>query len=207
MTIRSSLRAAGVFAARTLGLALLAQAAAFAHPGHELPIAGSMLAAGFVHPLTGLDHLCAMIAVGLWAASTHENIKQAIWTPVSFLCLLLCGALMGIAGMGGAGAEPMIMASLFVLGLLVASRRSMPGWAAAALVGLFAVFHGIAHGAELPANGSAAAFIAGFMLSTLMLHGVGLAAGFALKRRGAWLTRMAGVGIAAYGVALFTMAA
>jgi urease accessory protein len=162
-----------------------------------------MLMEGLTHPLTGVDHLLAMFAVGLWSALTHENIRAAIWTPVSFLCLLLVGALLGMAGLSLPAIEPIIMASLLVLGLLVASRVSLPNWASAALVGFFALFHGIAHGAELPMGGSAAAFIVGFMLTTFALHIVGLATGFTFKQRGLWLTRLAGAGIAAYGVALF----
>src|SRR5690606_7907924 len=103
--------------------------------------------------------------------------------------------------------EPMIMASLFVLGLLLAQRIALPRAASAALVGFFAVFHGLAHGSELPPGASAAMFVTGFMLSTLCLHAVGLAAGFALKDRAAWLSRLAGAGIAVYGAALFTSVA
>lgn len=199
---------------RSLRRALLASAAllsvaagpALAHPGHELQslAAGGadMFFAGLLHPLTGFDHLLAMLAVGLWAALTHKDLKQALWTPASFLALLLVGALLGIAGLRLPAVEPIITASLLVMGLLVASRASMPRWAASALVGFFAVFHGLAHGAELPQAESAFAFIAGFMLTTLCLHLTGLGLGFALKHRNVLLTRLAGAGIAGYGLAL-----
>ena len=195
-----SSQSVSVFVVRALGLTLVS-GAALAHPGHEIP--GNMFLSGLSHPLTGIDHLFAMLAVGLWSALTHDNIRSALWTPVSFLSLLLVGALLGMAGVTLPAIEPIIMASLLVLGLLVASRAALPTWASTALVGFFALFHGMAHGSELPIGGSAAAFIAGFMLTTFTLHVVGLAAGFAFKQRGLWLTRIAGAGIAIYGVALF----
>lgn len=206
MSTSTPIRTISALAAGTIGLALISTAA-LAHPGHGEEAVGNMFASGLLHPLTGFDHLLAMLAVGMWAALTHDSIKQAAWTPVSFLCLLLAGALAGIAGFSLPAVEPMIMASLFVLGLLLASRIALPNWAGAALVGFFAMFHGLAHGAELPAGASATAFIAGFMLSTLALHITGLIGGFALKQHGQWLTRLAGAGIAAYGIVLFTSAA
>lgn len=206
MSTSTPLRTLSARAAAIIGLALISTTA-LAHPGHDHEIAGNMFTAGLLHPLTGFDHLLAMLAVGMWAALTHNNIRQAIWTPVSFLALLLIGALAGVAGISLPAVEPMIMASLFVLGLLLASRISLPNWAGAALVGFFAIFHGLAHGAELPVGASATVFIAGFMLSTLALHVTGLVGGFALKQHGQWLTRLAGAAIAAYGVVLFTSAA
>lgn len=192
-----------------LGAAALALTsfAAAAHPGHEQNVARSMFQAGLLHPLTGLDHLLAMVAVGIWAALSHDTIRQAVWTPVSFLCLLLVGALLGMAGLSLPGVEPVIMASLLVFGLLLASRAAIPGIAGAMLVGFFALFHGMAHGSELPTGAGAMVFIAGFMLSTLFLHGLGLAGGVVLKRRGMWLTRAAGAGIALYGASLLASAA
>jgi len=181
-----------------------AAAPALAHPGHALHLhaAGDMFAAGILHPLTGLDHLLAMLAVGLWAALAHKELRQALWTPASFLILLLVGALLGIGGARLPAVEPVIMASLLVMGLLVAGRASLPRWAASALVGFFAIFHGLAHGVELPQSEGAAMFIAGFMLSTLCLHLAGLGLGYALKRRGALLTGLTGAGIAGYGLTL-----
>jgi urease accessory protein len=193
----------GLFFARVAAL-MLVSGAALAHPGHEL--ADSMFLSGLIHPVTGFDHLFAMLAVGLWSALSHKTLRQAIWTPFVFLGLLLAGALMGIGGVVLPAVEPVIMASVLVLGLLVASRAHLPGWTATALVAFFALFHGIAHGSELPVGGAAAAFVIGFMLTTFCLHVAGLATGFALKQRGRWLTRLAGAGIAAYGVALFAMA-
>lgn len=204
MSTRTLFRAAGFYAVGTIGFALMS-GAALAHPGHA--VSNNVFLDGLLHPLTGFDHLLAMLAVGMWAALTHKDIRHAIWTPVSFLCLLFVGALIGLTGASLPPIEPMIMASLFVLGLLLAIRVSMPAWASAALVGFFALFHGMAHGSELAAGASAAPFIAGFMLSTFALHAIGLAGGFALKQHGQWLTRIAGTGIAAYGVVLFAYAA
>lgn len=187
----------------TTGLAaLLLAGTAWAHPGHHEHV-HNLFAAGLTHPLTGFDHLLAMLAVGLWSALTHQNLRQAIFTPASFLVLLFCGAMAGMAGTRLPGIEPMILASLLVLGLLVASRRSVPQWASMALVGFFAVFHGLAHGAELPHGGAAWNFVVGFMLSTLALHVTGLLVGFQLKQYSHWITRLVGAGIAAYGVSLF----
>lgn len=115
---------------------MLFSGAALAHPGHlghELP--GSMFAAGFWHPLTGFDHLLAMLAVGMWSALTHHTARQAVWLPVMFLALLFAGAMMGMAGVRLPAVEPVIMVSLLVLGLLVASRKAVQGWAGFALVG------------------------------------------------------------------------
>lgn len=201
MSIKTLIRKSGLLIAHASVLALVS-GAALAHPGHE--VSANMFVSGLIHPLTGLDHLLAMLAVGLWSALSHQTVRQALWTPVSFLCLLLVGALAGIAGLNLPAVEPIIMASLLVLGLLVASRVTLPNWAGSALVGFFALFHGMAHGAELPHAANPAYFVAGFMLATLALLLIGLFAGFSLKQRQAWLPRIAGAGIAAYGVALLT---
>lgn len=189
-----------------LGFALYAGMAT-AHPGHAHDATPSMLAAGLLHPLTGPDHLLAMLAVGLWAAMSCDRLSTALWTPMGFAGLLFAGAVAGIAGMAVPAVEPLIMASLLVLGLLLAWRVSLSRTASVALVSFFALFHGLAHGAELPPEDGAALFIAGFMLSTLALHAIGLASGFALKRHAAWLSRLAGAGVALYGAALLAMAA
>jgi len=201
MPIRPFSRSASLFIAGSSSLMLISTTA-FAHPGHEA--SASMLMSGLLHPLTGLDHLLAMLAVGLWCALTQKTVRRALWTPLCFVGLLLIGALAGLAGFGLPALEPMISVSLLVLGLLVAGRTSLPAWAGAALVGFFALFHGVAHGSGLPAGASAVAFFAGFLLTTTTLHLTGLAAGFALKRRDFGLTRVAGAGIALYGAALLS---
>lgn len=189
-----------IFAAGLTGLSLTG--AAWAHPGHgeHTP---NLLVAGLTHPLTGFDHLFAMLAVGLWSALSHQTLRQAITTLASFLALLLLGALAGMAGMQLPANEPMILVSLLVLGLLVASRRATTQWASMALVGFFAIFHGLAHGVELPDGDGAWSYVVGFMFTTLGLHLLGVLAGFQLKQYNHWITRFVGVGIAAYGISLF----
>lgn len=187
-----------------LGVALATlTAAAWAHPGHIGHLHGEALAAGLMHPLTGFDHLFAMLAVGIWAALTHDNVRDALWSPISFAALLFIGALAGISGLTLPLMEPLIMASLLVLGLLVAARLRLPQWAGATLVGFFAFFHGLAHGSELPGSTETAwSFIVGFMITTALLHVAGMLFGFQIKRRDRWIARVAGGGIAAYGAAL-----
>src|SRR5690606_25471009 len=100
----------------------LTATAVFAHPGHIDQTQHSMFAAGLLHPLTGLDHLLAMLAVGLWSALTHQSLRRAMLAPVVFLIMLFAGAMLGIMGVQLPLVEPMIMASLLILGLLVATR-------------------------------------------------------------------------------------
>ncbi|AOB33800.1 urease accessory protein UreJ [Bordetella sp. H567] len=155
--------------------------------------------AGLLHPLTGVDHLCAMIAVGMWSALTA---RRAWVAPLSFATVLLLGALFGLARVSLPAVEPMIAASLLVLGLLLAARARLPEWSGAAIAGVFAFFHGHAHGYELPETANAGAYIAGFMAATIGLHCTGIAAGVALRQAWAWLPRAAGLGVALYGLAL-----
>lgn len=189
----------------TTGLALLAASSlAFAHPGHPGHDAAGSFVAGFVHPLTGADHLCAMIVVGLWSALTSKRVWLA---PLAFVAMLAAGGLLGMSyGAALPGVEPMIAVSLLVLGLMLATRAKLPGAAGAAVVGAFAIFHGVAHGAELPAEASATHYMAGFLLATGVLHSLGIVAGVALRRRTAWLPRVLGAGVLAYGAALLVAA-
>jgi urease accessory protein len=179
-----------VLAALLLALPL----AATAHTGAD---GGSHhgLLAGLTHPFTGLDHLAAMLAVGLWSGVTLRRW----WTaPAAFATLLLTGALLAGAGLALPAVEPMIATSLLVLGLLLVARQALPAAVAAVLVGGFALFHGAAHGTEL----SGATSLAGMVLGTLSLHGMGLALGRALRRRHHWLPRLAGAGVALFGASL-----
>ena len=160
---------------------------------------------GFVHPLFGLDHLAAMVAVGLWSALVARRAwPDLLWAPLGFAALLLAGAVLGLAGVGMPAVEPMIAASLLVLGLLVATRVRLPGLAAAALVGVFAVFHGVAHGYELTGDAQAWPTLAGMLLATAGLHGAGMTLGWALRHANVWMPRAAGVGVALFGLALLT---
>lgn len=164
-------------------------------------------AQGFLHPFTGMDHLAAMVAVGLWSALIARSARDVLWAPVGFAAMLLAGALVGLAGVQVPAVEPMIAASLLVIGLLVVTRLRLPGPVAAAVVGAFAVFHGVAHGYELSGDHGAGLAIAGMVLATALLHAGGIALGWALRRRTAWLPRVAGAAIALFGAALLTQLA
>ncbi|WP_219216058.1 HupE/UreJ family protein [Variovorax boronicumulans] len=162
---------------------------------------------GFVHPFTGLDHLAAMVAVGLWSALIARTGRDLLWAPLGFAGMLLAGALLGLAGVQVPAVEPMIAASLLVIGLLVATRLRLPGPVAAVVVGVFAVFHGVAHGYELAGDHGAGLAIAGMVLATALLHTAGIAVGWTLRQRGAWLPRVAGAAVALFGAALLAQLA
>jgi urease accessory protein len=162
---------------------------------------------GFVHPFTGLDHMAAMVAVGLWSALIARGTRDLLWAPLGFAAMLLAGALAGLAGLRIPAVEPMIAASLLVIGLLVVARLRLPGPLAAAVVGVFAVFHGVAHGYELASDSGAAAAIAGMVFATALLHAAGIAAGWTLRQRSAWLPRVAGAAVALFGATLLAQIA
>jgi urease accessory protein len=184
----------------------LSAAAAFAHPGHDAATVSASLWAGLQHPFTGADHLLAMAAVGMWSALGARSAADTLRLPLAFVALMLVGAALGLAGFALPAVEPMIAASLLVVGLLVALRAKLPAWAGMAIVGGFAVFHGYAHGAELPTTAGALpgvlAYVGGFAVATMALHLAGIAAGTALRSRAGWLARAAGAGVALYGVGL-----
>jgi urease accessory protein len=148
-------------------LPMLAQA----HPGHG----ESGFIHGAMHPLTGLDHILAMVAVGLWAVQLGG---RALWSvPLSFVSVMVIGGALGMAGMPLPFVEPSILASIFILGLLIATATRVPVAAGMLIVGLFALFHGHAHGAEMPSGVGGLAYGAGFALSTALLHCCGVAGG------------------------------
>jgi len=184
---------------------VLLPGAALAHPGHD---AGGF-AHGVMHPLGGLDHVLAMVAVGLYAALLGG---RALWlVPATFVGVMAIGGALGAAGYPLPYTEIGIALSVIVLGLAVALRASLPTLAAMALVGLFAIFHGHAHGAEMPADAAAVSYATGFMLATALLHGAGIAIGLAagrLAERGGWrVAQVAGGAMALAGVALLATAA
>ena len=154
--------------------------------------------AGLLHPFTGIDHLAAMLAVGVWSALAVRPVWVA---PLAFVALLGAGALGGLAGVAVPGVEPMIAASLLVTGLLIATRAQWPVRAAALVAGLFAFFHGAAHGMELSGVGVAQA-LAGMLIGSaaLQLTGIGLGRWVFDQRR--WLSAMAGGAVALLGSAL-----
>jgi urease accessory protein len=181
-----------------IALAMLAPVAVLAHTGtggthtHDF-------ASGFLHPLTGLDHLAAMVMVGLWSALA---LRRAWVAPLAFAAMLLLGALAGLQGWAVPGVEPMIAVSVLALGLLTALRQRLPATLAASLVAVFAVFHGAAHGSELAGSPDATAMLAGMLCATVLLHGIGMAAGARLRGANPWLPRAAGAGVALFGLAL-----
>jgi urease accessory protein len=188
-TISRVLVAVGAMAAAT--------APASAHVGAG---AASSLSAGFMHPLSGLDHLAVMVAVGLWAALKGG---RALWLwPAAFVGVMLAGAGLGMAHVAVPFVETGILASVVALGLLVALAVDLPVSAGAAVIGVFALLHGHAHGVEVPENATGVGYMAGFALATAMLHGVGLAVGLAFDMRSRLLARVAGVICAAIGVGL-----
>lgn len=136
---------------------------------------GSGLVDGVLHPLTGFDHLLAMVSVGIWGA---ELGVPAIWLlPIAFPLIMAFGAALGVVGMPLPGGELLIALSVVVLGILVASARRLPVWAALTIVGVFAIAHGHAHGVELPRSADALAFTIGFVVATGLLHLTGIAIG------------------------------
>jgi urease accessory protein len=190
-----------------LGLGLLAAlipTAALAHVGVHLAAGDTGFLTGFAHPLTGLDHVLAMIAVGLFAAHLGG---RAVWlVPLSFVAMMVVAGVPGMFGVGLPLVEVGIGASVVVLGLAVALQLHLPTAAAMALVGLFAVFHGHAHGAEMPENASGLAYGVGFVIATALLHafgvGLGLLAFRFAEQRGPILVRIGGATMAIAGVAI-----
>lgn len=180
-----------------LPLSALAHVGGHAHSHGALDSFGHALA----HPFTGADHLAAMLAVGVWSALT---VRPAWRAPAAFVLLLVAGALAGFAGVWVPGVEPMIAASVLVLGLMVAVQKRMPWGAAAALAGVFAFFHGAAHGQELAGDGQAVAALAGMALGSAALHGAGMLLGHSLLRRHGWMAQAAGAATALLGAFMLT---
>ena len=152
-------------------LLALTPTVAFAHPGHD----GAGLVSGFMHPLGGLDHIIAMVAVGLLAARIGG---RALWlVPASFVTPMAVAGLAGSAGVGLPYVEAGIALSVVALGIVAVFGVAMPVAAAMALVAFFAVFHGYAHGAEMPETASGVLYGLGFVAATAMLHGIGIGLG------------------------------
>ena len=154
---------------------------------------------GLHHPISGLDHVLAMIAVGLWGAQLGA---PAVWLlPVCFPMVMAMGGMLGLMGVHVPGIEIGIAASAILLGAAVMSEARPPLMVAAALVAFFAVFHGYAHGTELPAGESGLLYSMGFVIATGCLHGVGITIGTIHRWRwGQRLLRLAGAGVALAGV-------
>jgi urease accessory protein len=170
-----------------------------AHPG--IPGHTHGFANGLAHPLTGLDHICAMVAVGLWAA---QRGGRALWlVPAAFVSVMILGGSLGMAAVPIPFVEPGIAASVLVLGVLIAAAVRLPLPASALLVGVFALFHGYAHGAEMPGSVSGLLYGLGFVVATASLHLLGIGLGLSAQRFGsARLVRYAGGAIAVCGICL-----
>jgi urease accessory protein len=183
-------------AATGMALGALAASPAWAHFTEATDGGWS---AGFAHPFSGVDHLVTMIAVGLWAVQMGE---RAVWLlPGSFVLVMALGAMLSLGGVALPGAEDGTALSVAVLGVLlaVAARPRLP--VGVAIVALFGLTHGYAHGAEMPATAAPLLYGMGFLTATLCLHLLGIGAGLAARRPvGQWLlpigaAAMAGVGI------------
>jgi urease accessory protein len=182
----------------TLAVLLAAALPAAAHPGHG-PMSG--FGAGLQHPLSGLDHLLAMIAVGLWAGLSGGR-REWLW-PATFVSSMVAGAAIGMSTAMTITAQPVILASVMVLGLATALSLRAPLLLGGLLIAAFGLAHGYAHGTEMPHNAHGLAFAAGFTLATAMLHMTGVMAATGLRRlRLDVVTRFAGVGIAIAGIGL-----
>jgi urease accessory protein len=183
--------------------ACLVPAVAFAHPD---PGSHSGLGLGFMHPLTGADHLLAMVAVGMLAATLGG---RALWVlPLTFLAVMTIGGGLGINGVGLPLVEMVVALSVMVMGLTVALPQKCPLLAAAVMVGTFALYHGHAHGTELTGGVSAIPFVLGFTVATATLHSVGIGLGVAVKSFNPIHVRYAfgasGLAIAIFGIGLVT---
>ena len=159
---------------------------------------------GFWHPIGGIDHVLAMVAVGLFAAQLGG---RALWAvPATFVAVMAAGGALGMAGLALPAVEVGIALSVLVLGLVVLAGRRWPLGLAMALVAVFAVFHGHAHGSEMPVDASGLSYGLGFMLATALLHLAGIGLGIGLGRlaatEGGRLTQASGAAIALAGVVL-----
>lgn len=170
--------------------------AAFAHQtgGEAIGFVG-----GLKHPISGLDHMLAMVAVGLWGAQLGT---PAIWLlPVTFPMVMAFGGMLALLGVPLPGGEIGIAVSAIALGLVVMTEARPPLWAAAVLVGFFAIFHGHAHGTELPPGANGLLYSVGFVIATGALHATGIAIGLVHRwRAGAIALRVAGALVAGAGV-------
>jgi urease accessory protein len=169
---------------------------AFAHVGVGDT---SGIAYGFMHPVGGVDHVLAMVAVGLLAAHLGG---RALWLlPLSFVAMMAFGGALGMAGVAQPYVDVGIGLSVVVLGTILAVGVNPPVAIAIALVGFFAIFHGHVHGAEMPETASGLAYAVGFIVATLLLHAIGIGAGLLIGRERR-ITQVTGSAMALAGVAI-----
>ncbi|TNC95143.1 MAG: Hydrogenase/urease accessory protein [Gallionellaceae bacterium] len=186
------------FASLFAACAILFPSLAFAHVGigeHE----GFLLGLG--HPFSGFDHLVAMLAIGLWAAQLGGNARWSV--PLSFVTVMACSGLLSMYVAPLPFTESGITLSLLILGLLIAATVRLPVMISILIAAAFAIFHGGAHGAELPPNISTLTFASGFVTATALLHllGIGIASQLHKYERSQWL-RVTGVAVILCGLAL-----
>jgi urease accessory protein len=184
-------------------LALLAPSIAFAHVGISDT---DGIAHGLMHPVSGVDHVLAMVAVGLFAVHLGG---RALWlVPLAFVMMIAAGGVLGMTGIGLPDVEIAIGLSVVFLGIIVATPVNPPVAIAMALVGFFAIFHGHAHGVEMPETAAGLAYGAGFVLATALLHaiGIGLAIliGKAGQRYSRTISQIAGGAMALAGIAILS---
>ena len=178
-----------------IGILLLWPAAAHAH---LLGDASGGLVSGFEHPISGLDHVLAMVSVGLWGAQLGA---PAIWLlPVAFPMVMAIGGMLALIGVPLPGTEIGIALSAIGLGAVVAAEARPAPWIAALLVGVFAIFHGYAHGAELPADESGVLYSIGFVVATGLLHLTGVGIGLIHRwKLGQMTLRLSGAAVTIAG--------
>ena len=184
-------------------LAILLPTVAFAHTGVG-ETSGFMH--GFGHPISGLDHILAMVMVGVFA---WQLSGRALWlVPTSFVLMMAVGGALGVFGIDVPFVEVSIALSVIVLGMSVALGIKTPVVATMAVVGLFAIFHGHAHGAEMPEDAGGVAYVTGFMIATALLHVTGISIGFLIgkagERHGPMVVRASGGVVAIAGVGILT---
>ena len=198
MTMRGKARGFLHLASWTAAALLAAALPAAAHPGHG-PITG--FAAGVQHPLSGMDHLLAMIAVGLWAGLSGGR-RQWLW-PAAFVSSMVAGSIIAMLQAVTLSVEPIILASVMVLGLATALSLRAPFVVGGLLIAIFGMAHGYAHGTEIPRTAGGWDFAAGFALATATLHATGLLAAVQLRQMQlGFVARFAGGAIAIAGIGL-----
>ena len=188
---------------RTIGLFLILTLVLLPYGAQAHPITGQAIGfkTGFLHPLTGIDHVLAMLAVGMWGA---ELGGTALWAlPVAFPLVMSLGGVAGILGLPMLPVEPGIAFSVIILGFVIATNFRPKLGVAVAIVSIFAIFHGYAHGVELPEQAAALPFCIGFVIATGLLHLIGIGIGELTKMsRGMFVLRTGGAGITCAGFAL-----
>ncbi|MFZ2302718.1 MAG: HupE/UreJ family protein [Gallionella sp.] len=178
---------------------LLLPSFAYAHVGDISGASGFLH--GITHPTGGLDHICAMLAVGIWAAQTGG---RSLWiVPLTFVGVMVLGGALPMLGISLPFVEQGIVLSVLLLGVLIAASVRLPLWLSSSMAGMFALWHGHAHGAEMPELASGFGYVLGFMLATVLLHAAGIAFGLGMQRLSRErLVHAAGAGIALCGMYL-----